>query len=62
MASVYHRSPLTLGARAAKERELFAPDYLEKLFLAPREHITPLRGSELWQVGLLEMWLQTNGI
>jgi asparagine synthase (glutamine-hydrolysing) len=51
-----------LTSQAAKERALFAPDYLERLFLAPREHITPLRGSELWQVGLLEMWLQTNGI
>jgi asparagine synthase (glutamine-hydrolysing) len=51
-----------LTSQAAKERSLFAPDYLERLFLAPREHITPLRGSELWQIGLLEMWLQTNGI
>jgi asparagine synthase (glutamine-hydrolysing) len=51
-----------LGAQPAKERQLFAPDYLERLFASPRDHITPLRGSELWQVGLLEMWLQTNGI
>ncbi len=56
------------GARRAAARRrrrsasLFAPDYLEKLFAAPRDHITPLSGSELWQVGLLEMWLQTNEI
>jgi asparagine synthase (glutamine-hydrolysing) len=52
----------TLSSQAAKERALFAPEYLEKLFEAPRDYITPLQGSELWQVGLLEMWLQTNGI
>ena len=32
------------------------------LFADPTAHITPLRGSELWQVALLEMWLQTHGI
>jgi asparagine synthase (glutamine-hydrolysing) len=29
---------------------------------APDAHITPLRGSKLWQVALLEMWLQSTGI
>lgn len=47
---------------AARRRGLFREDYLEELFAAPADHITPLRGSELWQVGLLEMWLQTHGI
>jgi asparagine synthase (glutamine-hydrolysing) len=28
----------------------------------PTEHITPLRGSELWQVAVLELWLQEHGI
>jgi len=51
-----------LTSRAAKERGLFRPEYLERLFAAPAEHITPLRGSELWQVGLLELWLQEHGI
>jgi asparagine synthase (glutamine-hydrolysing) len=51
-----------LGSQAARERGLFRQDYLERLFMSPAEHITPLRGSELWQVGLLEMWLQTHGI
>ncbi|TWG99890.1 asparagine synthase (glutamine-hydrolysing) [Mesorhizobium sp. J18] len=51
-----------LTAQAARERGLFRKDYLEKLFADPAEHITPLRGSELWQVGLLELWLQTHGI
>lgn len=50
------------ASRAAQERGLFRQDYLETLFAKPSDHITPLRGSELWQVGLLEMWMQTHGI
>ena len=51
-----------LQSRTARERGLFRDDYLADLFDAPSDHITPLQGSELWQVGLLEMWLQTHGI
>lgn len=51
-----------LSSRAARERGLFRRDYLEQLFDAPSEHITPLQGSELWQAGLLELWLQTHGV
>jgi asparagine synthase (glutamine-hydrolysing) len=51
-----------LGSRAARERGLFRPAYLDALFADPKAHITPLRGSELWQVALLEMWLQTHGV
>ena len=51
-----------LTSRPARERGLFREDYLETLFANPADHITPLRGSELWQVGLLELWLQTHGI
>ncbi|MDN2565867.1 N-acetylglutaminylglutamine amidotransferase [Aquibium sp. A9E412] len=51
-----------LSSAPARERGLFRQDYLDRLFAAPADHITPLRGSELWQVGLLEMWLQTHGI
>ncbi|PLW78265.1 N-acetylglutaminylglutamine amidotransferase [Cohaesibacter celericrescens] len=48
-----------LSSQAAKDRGLFQQDYLDQLFAAPSDHITPLRGSELWQVALLELWLQT---
>ena len=51
-----------LTSQPARERGLFREDYLETLFANPADHITPLRGSELWQVGLLELWLQTHGI
>ncbi|WP_343896208.1 N-acetylglutaminylglutamine amidotransferase [Craurococcus roseus] len=52
----------TLTSRAARQRGLFRPEYLERLFAAPTEHITPLRGSELWQAAVIEMWLQANRI
>lgn len=51
-----------LGSQAARDRGLFRPDYLDALFENPAAHITPLRGSELWQCALLEVWLQTHGV
>lgn len=46
----------------AKQRGLFQSAYVEKLLAAPEDHITPLRGSKLWQLALLELWLQKNNI
>ena len=51
-----------LSSSAARGRGLFNQDYLDSLYANPRDAITPLRGSELWQVGLLELWLQEHGI
>jgi len=51
-----------LGSEAARARGIFRQDYLDTLYAAPAEHITKLRGSELWQVALLEMWLQAQEI
>ncbi|MFJ5486758.1 N-acetylglutaminylglutamine amidotransferase [Hansschlegelia beijingensis] len=51
-----------LSSEAARSRGLFRPDYLEALFADPKGHITPLKGSELWQCALLEVWLQTHGV
>ncbi len=50
----------TLNSSAAAERGLFNRDYIDMLIDAPHEHITPLRGSKLWQVALLEAWLQQH--
>jgi asparagine synthase (glutamine-hydrolysing) len=41
---------------------LFNPDYVSDLLADPVNHITPLRGSKLWQVALLEYWLQVHNI
>ncbi|KAF0095254.1 MAG: asparagine synthase (glutamine-hydrolysing) [Puniceicoccaceae bacterium 5H] len=46
----------------ARSRGLYQGDYVEKLLKDPEKHITPLRGSKLWQLALLERWLQTHGI
>ncbi len=51
-----------LTNEAARSRGIFRQDYLETLFANPKEHITRLRGSELWQVAMLELWLQAQGI
>jgi asparagine synthase (glutamine-hydrolysing) len=46
----------------AQSRKLFQRDYVNMLLKEPEAHITPLRGSKLWQVALLEFWLQTHGV
>ncbi|MBA4206348.1 N-acetylglutaminylglutamine amidotransferase [Pannonibacter phragmitetus] len=51
-----------LHSPAARQRGLFNTRYADMLLAEPREHLTKLRGSALWQVGLLEMWLQEQGI
>jgi asparagine synthase (glutamine-hydrolysing) len=52
----------TLNSARARERGLFNRDYIDTLLAAPEDHITPLNGSKLWQVALLETWLQANNI
>jgi asparagine synthase (glutamine-hydrolysing) len=47
-------------SRRARERDLFNPDYVDMLLDNPEAHITPLRGSKLWQIALLELWLANN--
>jgi asparagine synthase (glutamine-hydrolysing) len=49
-----------LNSRACRERGLYQRDYVEALLQAPGEHMTPLGGSKLWQLALLEGWLQQH--
>jgi len=49
-------------APAAKSRGLIRIDYLERMLAAPNENRTTLGSNALWQVALLEMWLQERGI
>ena len=51
-----------LYAPVAKERGLFQPDAVDALLADPNGRLTPLRGNELWQIALLELWLQKHGI
>jgi asparagine synthase (glutamine-hydrolysing) len=51
-----------LYAPEAKERGLFRPESVDRLLADPNGRLTPLRGNELWQIALLELWLQRHGI
>jgi asparagine synthase (glutamine-hydrolysing) len=51
-----------LSSDAARERGLFNDEYVAELLSDPEAHLTPLRGSKLWQLGLLEMWLQEHDL
>ncbi|WP_431686435.1 N-acetylglutaminylglutamine amidotransferase [Hahella sp. NBU794] len=51
-----------LSTQSARERGLFDQAYVDNLLLSPDMHITPLRGSKLWQLGLLELWLQRHNL
>lgn len=48
----------SLTNHRAKGRGLFNQDYVNQLLSSPDEGITKLGGSKLWQLGLLEIWLQ----
>ncbi|MCB0964672.1 MAG: hypothetical protein KDA98_15440, partial [Acidimicrobiales bacterium] len=47
---------------AARDRGLFRPEAIDALLADPNGELTPLRGNKLWQVALLELWLQSHGI
>ncbi len=49
-----------LAAPAARERGLFSPAYVERLLAAPNDRLTTLEGNRLWQLALLELWLQEH--
>lgn len=51
-----------LAQPAARQRGLFRDDYVAGLMADPKRHITPLRGSKVWQIALLELWFQQHGI
>jgi len=51
-----------LTGPAAKQRGLFEPGYVDHLLANPNGELTPLRGNKLWQLGLLELWLQAHGV
>ncbi|WP_250008257.1 N-acetylglutaminylglutamine amidotransferase [Actinoplanes sp. M2I2] len=51
-----------LYSPAAKNRGLFRPEYVDLLLRQPNEHRTPVGYNKLWQLGLLELWLQNHDI
>lgn len=51
-----------LHAPVPRERALFNPAWVDRLLAEPNEHLTTLQGNTLWQLGLLELWLQAQGV
>ncbi|MER5741269.1 N-acetylglutaminylglutamine amidotransferase [Streptomyces sp. NPDC002262] len=51
-----------LAAPAARARGLFREEYVASLLEAPDDHRAHRGQNTLWQVALLEIWLQTHGI
>jgi asparagine synthase (glutamine-hydrolysing) len=51
-----------LTNRVARERGLYRPAYVAKLLDAPNETRSRLGSNVLWQLGLLELWLQAMKI
>jgi asparagine synthase (glutamine-hydrolysing) len=49
-------------APEARARGLFRPAEVDRLLEQPNAELTPLRGNKLWQLALLELWLQTHGV
>lgn len=47
---------------AARERGLFRPETVDRLLADPNTTRTTLGSNELWQLALLEMWLQKHGV
>src|ERR687894_386736 len=46
----------------AKDRGLFRTDWLQRMLADPNTERTTLGSNALWQVALLEMWLQQRGV
>lgn len=51
-----------LTSQRAKERGLFQSAYVDRMLDDPDSHITPLQGSKLWQLALLELWLNQHDL
>jgi asparagine synthase (glutamine-hydrolysing) len=51
-----------LNDRRCRERGLFNRSYLDRLLSNPEGELTPKGHSKLWQVAVLEAWLQSHDI
>ncbi|MFP6849293.1 MAG: N-acetylglutaminylglutamine amidotransferase [Pseudomonas sp.] len=46
----------------SQDRGLFNPAMLDRLLSDPHNQLTPLRGSKLWQLAALNLWLNEHGL
>jgi asparagine synthase (glutamine-hydrolysing) len=51
-----------LTGPSARNRGLFEPAYVDALLADPNGQRTPLGSNKLWQLGLLELWLQSHSL
>ncbi|RBO98407.1 asparagine synthase-related protein, partial [Pseudochrobactrum asaccharolyticum] len=51
-----------LNQPVARSRGLFNQSYIDGLLAEPDAALTPKGHSKLWQIGSLELWLQSHGI
>lgn len=51
-----------LNDQRCRDRALFNRDYIDRLLADPEGELTPKGHSKLWQVAVLESWMQTHGI
>ncbi len=46
----------------SQERGLYNPQALDRLLSDPHGQLTPLRGSKLWQLAAVNLWLSEQGL
>jgi asparagine synthase (glutamine-hydrolysing) len=46
----------------ARQRELFNQPYVRRLLANPEANLTPKGHSKLWQIAVIEQWLQCHGL
>ncbi|KPG01226.1 asparagine synthase [Rhodopseudomonas sp. AAP120] len=51
-----------LGSRAARERGLYRPEFVDHMLANPEAEMSPKGHSRLWQAALLEAWLQEHAV
>ena len=49
-----------VSSRGFRDRGIVQESYIDHLLEDPEAHITRLRGSKLWQIGVLALWLETH--
>lgn len=49
-----------LSPKNVAQRGIFNPTAVQQLLIHPHDHLTPSGASKLWQIGLLEYWLQQH--
>jgi asparagine synthase (glutamine-hydrolysing) len=51
-----------LYSPVAKNRGVLNREYVDELLVDPNAHWTPVGYNKLWQIAVLEMWLQAHGV